>query len=77
MAGIPIAIASPHTIEIIAIVICLARLPWYEWSFLSGLTIAKKRSPDRAVRVNTETPMDTSLKNSEVRQMTSPHSHEG
>ncbi len=43
------------------------------WSFLIGSTIAKYRSAERAVNVKTETPMETSLINSENLQTNSPY----
>jgi len=38
-------------------------------SLRRGFTMAQYRSPDRAVSVNTDTPMDMSLKNSLMRHM--------
>lgn len=69
--------ARIHISNAIPIVIRVALLPLCEWNFRSGSTIAKNRSPERAVKVKTETPIDKSLKNSESLQMTSPHGHEG
>lgn len=43
------------------------------WSFLKGSTIAKYLSADRAVRVNTDTPILTSLAASDTLQTVSPH----
>lgn len=54
-------------------VILVALLPV---SFLIGSTIAKYRSADKAVKVNTETPIDRSLINSENLHTTSPYGHE-
>lgn len=56
-------------------------LPWYNyspcaWNLRSGSTMAKNRSLDKAVRVNTETPMDTSLTNSDIVHMVLPHGHD-
>lgn len=38
--------------------------------------MAKKRSAERAVNVNTDTPMENSLPVSESLQMSSPHGHD-
>lgn len=42
------------------------------WSFRKGLTMAKYRSPERAVSVKTETPTEMSLANSVRRQRVLP-----
>lgn len=46
------------------------------WNFRNGSTMAKNRSLDKAVNVNTETPMETSLTNSDIVQMVLPHGHD-
>lgn len=46
------------------------------WNFLNGSTMAKYRSPESAVSVKTETPIDTSLINSDNMQRKLPHGHE-
>lgn len=38
--------------------------------------MAKNRSLDKAVSVNTETPIDTSFTNSDIVQMVLPHGHD-
>jgi hypothetical protein len=38
--------------------------------------MATNRSPESAVKVKTETPIDKSLKNSDILQINSPHGHE-
>lgn len=58
------------------IVIRVALRPLCEWNFRSGSQIAKNLSPDKAVNVKTDTPIDKSLKNSEILQINSPHGHE-
>lgn len=75
-AGIPKHPARIQMEHAITIVMRVARFPLCEWNFLSGSTIAKNRSPLRAVSVNTETPIDRSLKNSEMMHSGSPHGHE-
>lgn len=77
IAGMPITPARIHIITAIPIVILVALFPLCEWNLRKGSTIAKNRSPERAVRVNTETPIDRSLKNSDALQMNSPHGHDG
>ena len=42
------------------------------WSFRRGSTIAKNRSAESAVRVNTETPIDMSLAHSDTLQSNRP-----
>lgn len=64
--------ASIHILTAIIIVMRVARLPLCEWNFRSGSTIATKRSPLSAVRVNTLTPMETSLKYSDRTHRSSP-----
>lgn len=54
-------------------VILVALLPV---SFLIGSTIAKYLSADKAVKVNTDTPTDKSLMNSENLHTTNPYGHE-
>lgn len=73
IAGMPMMAARIHINKAMPIVILVALRPECELNLRSGSTIAKKRSPERAVRVNTETPIDKSLKNSESLQMSSPH----
>lgn len=46
------------------------------WNLRSGSTMAKNRSLDKAVNVNTETPIETSLTNSDIVQMVLPHGHD-
>lgn len=58
------------------IVIRVARFPLCEWNFRSGSQIAKNLSPLKAVNVNTDTPIDRSLKYSDIIQRGSPHGHE-
>lgn len=77
IAGMPITPARIHMRTAIPIVILVARFPLCEWNFRSGSTIAKNRSPERAVSVKTETPIDKSLKNSEALHINSPHGHDG
>lgn len=43
------------------------------WNFFKGSTIAKNRSADKAVRVKTDTPMETSLAVSDILQIVIPH----
>lgn len=50
-------------------------LPW-PWNFRNGSTIAKNRSLDKAVNVNTDTPIDTSFTNSDIVQIVLPHGHD-
>ena len=42
------------------------------WNFFNGSTIAKNLSADKAVSVNTDTPMDMSLAVSEILQINDP-----
>lgn len=76
IAGMPKNAASIHIEMAIIIVIRVARFPLCEWNFLSGSQIAKNLSPLSAVNVNTETPIDRSLKYSDIIQSGSPHGHE-
>lgn len=76
-AGIANKPASIQIETAITIVIRVARFPLCEWNFLSGSTMAKNLSPLSAVRVNTDTPMLKSLKNSDVTHSVNPHGHEG
>jgi hypothetical protein len=76
MAGMPKHAASIQIETAITMVIRVARFPLCEWNFRSGSTIAKNLSPLSAVRVNTDTPMLRSLKNSDVTQSENPHGHE-
>lgn len=46
------------------------------WNFLNGSTMAKNRSLDSAVNVNTDTPIDTSFTNSDIVQIVLPHGHD-
>lgn len=56
---------------------CYFNIHWpVAWSFLKGSTIAKNRSADKAVRVNTDTPIDISLMVSDNLQTASPQGQE-
>lgn len=46
------------------------------WNFRRGSTMAKNLSPDKAVRVKTETPILTSFVNSEMVHRSEPYGHE-
>lgn len=46
------------------------------WNLRSGSTIAKNRSLDKAVNVNTDTPIDTSFTNSDIVHIILPHGHD-
>lgn len=76
IAGIPMMAARIHISIAMPIVILVALRPLCEWNLRRGSTIAKNRSPDNAVRVNTDTPIDKSLKNSDILQINSPQGHE-
>lgn len=45
-------------------------------NFRNGFTIAQYRSADRAVNVNTETPIEISFADSVMRQSIPPHGHD-
>lgn len=76
IAGMPIIPARIHIITAMPIVILVALRPLCEWNFRRGSTIAKNLSPDKAVKVKTDTPIDKSLKNSDALQINSPQGHE-
>lgn len=48
----------------------------YTCNFRNGLTMAQYRSADRAVKVKTDTPMDTSFADSVMRHNNAPHGHD-
>lgn len=45
-------------------------------SFRSGFTMAQYRSADKAVNVNTDTPIDISFAHSVIRHNADPHGHD-
>lgn len=75
-AGMPRHAASIHIETAIIIVIRVARFPLWEWNLRNGSQIAKNLSPLNAVKVNTDTPIDKSLKYSDIIHSGSPHGHE-